>query len=81
MHLTKKLLTKITIGSFIAAAVIKIVTVISILGIYSCQAANCIALHTANTRITIGGMLLYISTAIFLVSLVMLIIYSILKKK
>jgi hypothetical protein len=80
MGLTKKLLKKITVGSFIATIVIKIVAVISILGIYNCQTANCSALHTANIEVAIGGILLYLTTAIFTLSLIMLIIYYILRK-
>ena len=80
MVLTKKKLLKIAVVSFILTFVIRLLTVASFLGIYSCQTSACINQNSSHIKIVIGGILQFITFAIFLISLVMYFVYTVQKR-
>lgn len=81
MQITKKRLTLVAVGALIATLGIRLVTVFSIQDIYSCSTPNCSALSQADTAVSTGIILQYVSLAIFAVALLMLLYLWIAKKE
>lgn len=83
MHLTQKHLKRIAIGALVATFIIRLATVTSLLSIYNCagSAAACSGLHQADVKVHIGSVLQSVSTAIFVVSLLMLLYLWVTKKE
>lgn len=82
MHPTRKRLKQIAIGAFVATFVIRLATATSILGIYDCAgpAGDCSGLRQADIKVLIGSVLQYITLAVFVVSLLMLLYLWVTKK-
>lgn len=83
MHPTRKHLKRIATGAFVAAFIIRLATVSSILNIYDCAGStgDCSALHQADIKVHVGGVLQSISLAIFVVSLLSLLYLHVAKKE
>jgi len=81
MQITKKRLIRVTVAALIATLGIRLITVFSIQDIYSCSTPDCSALSQADTKISIGITLQYVSLAIFAVAMIMLLYLWIAKKE
>jgi len=80
MKINKKRLLTVVIVSLGLTFVIRILTVVSIFGIYSCQTVSCVNHDGSNAKILVGEILQYITLGVFLISLIAYIYYSAKKK-